>query len=145
MRPESYQTTQEEADTLVAFRAALSNGNVLVRASDADVLVILLHLVSKNVIRKLWIIVRFSWIVVFEPPGDTSMLIKSTQNLNKPMSPASTQAVVALRMLSPVQITHLHFTTKVSCQPLTCFWGRKVECSCHNFALYHARNSIILK
>ena len=84
MRPESYQTTQEEADTLVAFRAALSNGNVLVRASDADVLVILLHLVSKNVIRKLWIIVRFSWIVVFEPPGDTSMLIKSTQNLKKP-------------------------------------------------------------
>ena len=115
MRPESYQATHEAADNLVAFHAALSNGNragegIRCRctrnpASPA---------VSKNMIRKLCIILRFSWIVELKTPGDTSMLIKSTKNLNKPVQDQRKPWLPS--MLSPVQIRHLHFTTKVSCQ-----------------------------
>ena len=46
--PEDYQANHEEADTLVIFHATKTSGNVLVRSSDTDVLVLLVSLAEKK-------------------------------------------------------------------------------------------------
>ena len=47
--PNHLQCQHEEADTLVAFHAnSISSGNVLVRSTDMDVLIILLGLSGKS-------------------------------------------------------------------------------------------------
>ncbi|CAL4180456.1 unnamed protein product, partial [Meganyctiphanes norvegica] len=46
--PDHLQGSHEEADTLLAFHAANSNGNIVVRASDTDVMVILLGMLGRH-------------------------------------------------------------------------------------------------
>ena len=48
-RPSNLQSTHEEADTLIAFHVKnMYEGNILVRSSDTDVLIILLGLVGRS-------------------------------------------------------------------------------------------------
>ena len=47
--PGYLQGVHEEADTLIAFHVCQQNGNVIVRASDTDVLIILLAMMAKRV------------------------------------------------------------------------------------------------
>jgi hypothetical protein len=47
-RPANLQGSHEEADTLLAFHASNATGNLVVRASDTDVLVILLGMIGKH-------------------------------------------------------------------------------------------------
>ena len=46
--PEDYQAKHEETDTLVIFYGTKTSGNVLVRLSDTDVLVLLVSLAEKK-------------------------------------------------------------------------------------------------
>ena len=46
--PAIFQSTHEEADTLVAFHASRVQGNVIIRASDTDILVILLGMLGQS-------------------------------------------------------------------------------------------------
>ena len=46
--PIHLQGSHEEADTLLAFRAANTVGNLVVRASDTDVMVILLGMLGRH-------------------------------------------------------------------------------------------------
>ena len=50
-KPEELQATHEEADTLIGYHVSkvLSRGNVIVRASDTDILVILISLLGRHV------------------------------------------------------------------------------------------------
>ncbi len=45
-RPANLQGSHEEADTLLAFHASTATGNLVIRASDTDVLVILLGMIG---------------------------------------------------------------------------------------------------
>ena len=47
-RPDHYQGDHEEADTLVAFHAAQCKGDVVVRGTDTDILIILLGMLGKH-------------------------------------------------------------------------------------------------
>lgn len=48
VQPENLQGTHEEADTLLAYHAATASGNLLVRASDTDVMVIIIGMLGRN-------------------------------------------------------------------------------------------------
>ena len=50
--PVSFQCTHEEADTLVAYHASRVSGNIVVRASDTDILVILLGMLGQSETRE---------------------------------------------------------------------------------------------
>lgn len=47
-RPANLQGSHEEADTLLAFHASTATGNLVIRASDTDVLIILLGMIGKH-------------------------------------------------------------------------------------------------
>ena len=47
--PNSYQGVHEEADTLIAFHSSQIVGNIMVRSSDTDVLVILIGMMGKHI------------------------------------------------------------------------------------------------
>ena len=47
-RPANLQGSHEEADTLLAFHVSTTTGNLVIRASDTDVLVILLGMIGKH-------------------------------------------------------------------------------------------------
>ena len=47
-RPANLQGSHEETDTLLAFHASTATGNLVVRASDTDVLIILLGMIGKH-------------------------------------------------------------------------------------------------
>ena len=47
-RPEVLQGDHEEADTLIGFHASHTNGTLLIRASDTDVLIIILGMLGRN-------------------------------------------------------------------------------------------------
>ena len=46
--PESYQGVHEEADSLIAFHLSQSKGNIMVRGTDTDILIILLGMLGKH-------------------------------------------------------------------------------------------------
>ena len=47
-RPANLQSSHEEADTLLALHASTATGNLVIRASDTDVLIILLGMIGKH-------------------------------------------------------------------------------------------------
>ena len=47
-KPEYFQGTHEEADTLIPFHVSQISGNVLVRATDTDILVLLVGMLGKQ-------------------------------------------------------------------------------------------------
>ena len=46
--PSEFQENHEEADTLLAFHTAGLNGSIIVRASDTDILVILIGMLGRH-------------------------------------------------------------------------------------------------
>ena len=99
--PVSYQAMHEEADTLVAYHAAQSIGNVLVRASDADVLMILLHMIAKHQ-QDQEHIAGYEDIIMDYSVGNTRRYIHVNQICRKIESkcPGSAQAVIALHAMT---------------------------------------------
>ena len=47
-KPANLQGNHSEADTLVAYHAAASEGRVVIRATDTDILIILLGMIAKH-------------------------------------------------------------------------------------------------
>lgn len=47
-KPENFQGNHEEADTLLIFHASQCYGNVVIRSSDTDVIVLLLGMLGRH-------------------------------------------------------------------------------------------------
>ena len=75
--PENLQRTHTEADTLLAFHAAECKGELVVRATDTDVLIILLGMLSKH--SKEQLPVKYGNIFIDVMAGDSQRFIDVTR------------------------------------------------------------------
>ena len=102
---EHLQGNHAEADTLLAFHTRHSNGNIVIRASDTDVLVILLVMIGKN--NEAETCIAYNRIIMDVRTGNNQRLIDLSQiyETMEKISPGLPVALPGLRSFTGLDYT----------------------------------------